>query len=100
MNGEKVPLLVIGKSANPRCFKSASLPLMYRNQSNAWMDCDLFNEYLTKLDNKLVIKEKNILMFIDNCAAHPKEYPKLKNIKVRFFPSNVTSSMYSVVISE
>ena len=30
-------------------------------------------------------------MFIDNCRAHLKEYPKLKNIVVRFFPPNITS---------
>jgi hypothetical protein len=30
-------------------------------------------------------------MLIDNCPAHPKDYPKLKKFIVHFFPSNVTS---------
>jgi hypothetical protein len=44
MNGEKLPLLVIGKSEKPRCFKNNLLSVMYRSQKNAWMDETLFNE--------------------------------------------------------
>jgi hypothetical protein len=90
MNGDKLPLLVIGKSEKPRCFKNARLPCMYRAQTNAWMNCGLFHEYLAKLDNKLSHANKKIIMFIDNCAAHSKEY-KLQNQTIKFFPPNVTS---------
>lgn len=34
---EKRKLLVIGKSANPRCFKNKFLPVKYKANSKAWM---------------------------------------------------------------
>ena len=91
MNGEKLPLLTIRMSSKPRCFRASPIPIMYRSQSNAWINCDIFNEYLHKLDHKLVSQNKSIKMFIDNCRAHPKDYPKLKNIAVRFYPTNLIS---------
>lgn len=44
----KVPLFVIGKSKNPRCFKHfKKLPVKYRSQKSAWMTRDLFKTWLT-----------------------------------------------------
>ena len=34
---EKLPLFVIGKSAKPRCFKNARLPVEYAANKKAWM---------------------------------------------------------------
>lgn len=34
---EKLPLLVIGKSAKPRCFKNANIPVDYTANKKAWM---------------------------------------------------------------
>ena len=43
--GEKVPLLVIGKSKNPRCFKNVkSLPCSYKSQAKSWMDSYIFTQ--------------------------------------------------------
>ena len=40
--GEKRPMYVIGKNANPRCFKHIkSLPCKYTNQAKSWMDSDI-----------------------------------------------------------
>ena len=41
----KLPLLLIGKAKNPRCFRNPNkeaLPIVYRNQTNAWIDRDIF----------------------------------------------------------
>jgi hypothetical protein len=39
----KLPLLLIGKSKKPRCFKNIkSLPVTYTAQKNAWIDSKLF----------------------------------------------------------
>jgi len=70
-----------------------SLPVMYRNQKNAWMNADLFNEYLNKLEQKLSIQNQNMHMFIDSAGCHPKVYPKLKKLKTHFFPSNCTAKV-------
>ncbi|XP_043485190.1 jerky protein homolog-like [Leptopilina heterotoma] len=45
----KIPLFVIGKSKNPRCFKSvAKLPVEYNNQKSAWMTRELFRIWFTE----------------------------------------------------
>ena len=44
----KLPLLLIGKAKKPRCFKNISrdkLPLLYENQSNAWVNTDIFTRW-------------------------------------------------------
>ena len=58
MDGEKLPLLAIGKSAKQRCFRGSPIPIMHRNQPNAWNDSNIFNEYQIKLDSKLVTQKK------------------------------------------
>ena len=43
MNGDKLPMFVIGKSKNPRCLKNIKkLPCRYRGQKKSWMDSTLF----------------------------------------------------------
>jgi hypothetical protein len=39
---EKVPLLVIGKSAKPRSFKNARIPVDYKANKKAWMTGKFF----------------------------------------------------------
>ena len=47
---EKLPLLVIGKFAKPRCFKNArSIPVQYEANKRAWM---VSGSWLSKLDIK------------------------------------------------
>ncbi|XP_063230823.1 tigger transposable element-derived protein 4-like [Bacillus rossius redtenbacheri] len=88
---EKLPLLKIGKSANPRCFKNVkSKPVDYVNSSNAWMTGDLFSKWLIKLDKKFIKEKRQVVLFIDNCTAH-NTIPVLKCVKVVFFPANMTS---------
>ena len=44
----KLPLLFIGKAANPRCFKhvnKAALLIVYRSQKNAWADAAIFTDW-------------------------------------------------------
>ena len=55
---EKLPLLVIGKFAKPRCFKNArSIPVQYEANKRAWMVSDIFSSWLSKLDIKCQKKE-------------------------------------------
>ena len=44
----KLPLLLIGKAKNPRCFrnlKKEALPVVYGSQKNAWVDRDIFSDW-------------------------------------------------------
>nr|XP_002735168.1 PREDICTED: tigger transposable element-derived protein 6-like [Saccoglossus kowalevskii] len=90
---EKLKPLVIGKSKNPRCFKNVkSLPVDYKANKKAWMVSDLFIEWLHKLDKKYKRQKRKILMFVDNCPAHPA-VKNLKAIKLVFLPPNTTSKL-------
>ena len=58
-HGEKIPMFVIGKSANPRYFKHVcNLSCRYRSHKKAWMDGTLFEEWLHELDRKFEIARK------------------------------------------
>ncbi|KAI5151993.1 hypothetical protein ENBRE01_2487 [Enteropsectra breve] len=51
----------------------------------------IFTKELVRLDSELRNKNRNIILLIDNCAAHPDINSSLTNIKLVFFPPNVTS---------
>ena len=56
--GEKLPMFVIGKAKNPRCFKNIKqLPCRYRNQKKSWMTGVLFGEWLKILILSSVLKK-------------------------------------------
>ena len=93
MTGEKLPLLVIGKAKNPRCFKGVrNLPLEYTANRNAWMTGDIFKDYLKKWNSKLSKAHRTVLLIIDNCPAHPPRL-SLSNIVMKFLPPNTTSKL-------
>lgn len=88
---EKLPLLMIGKSANPHCFRNVKQkPIKYNNNKKSWMTGLLFEDWLLELDKHFTKQKRTILLFIDNCSAH-NNIPALKNVKVLFFPPNMTS---------
>jgi hypothetical protein len=92
---EKIKLLLIGKSKNPRCFRGTKwLPVDYESNSKAWMTGALFEKWLLKLDRKFEAENRKVLMLIDNCPAHPQDVQrKLKFIELKFFPPNATSKL-------
>ena len=49
---DRKKLLVIGKSQNPRGFPSdiSKLPVVYQNSTKAWMNSQIFTEYLRTWD--------------------------------------------------
>ena len=70
---DKVPLWVIGKFLNPRCFKNDNrdnLNCKHRANSNAWMASLFFMEWLKWFDSRL---DRNVLLILDNCTTHGKK---------------------------
>ena len=65
---------MIGKSKKPRCFNGVkTLPLDYTHQDNAWMNTEIFNNYLEKLDKRLATllePNKKALIVVYNCKEH------------------------------
>lgn len=88
---DKLPLLVIGKSANPRCFKGIkTLPTMYASNRRAWMTSKEWQVYLKNLDKKFTKEMRKVLFVADNCPSHCP-VSGLKSIKFQFLPPNVTA---------
>lgn len=91
---EKLKVVVIGKSAKPRCFRGVKcLPVTYKNNKKAWMTGDLFEMWLLELDKYFLRQNRKVLLTIDNCPAHPQIGHKLKAINLSFFPPNMTSKL-------
>lgn len=98
----KFPLLLIGKSKNPRALKNVnreSLPVMYRSQKSAWMDSAIFKDWffncfvpgVTKYLKDRGLPVKAVLL-IDNAPTHPAAESLVKgDITVKYLPPNVTS---------
>lgn len=88
---DKLPLLIIGKYARPRCFKNVkTLPTLYTHNKKAWMTSEIFTDWLRNLDKKFSRNRRKIAMIVDNCPAHP-HVRSLKSIELIFLPPNTTS---------
>ena len=84
---EKCPLLTICKFKNPRCFHGIScLPTSYEANKNAWMTSVIFETWLRSR------RQRKIILFIDNCTAHP-HVQDLECIELVFLPPNTTSEI-------
>lgn len=96
MDGSERLIVVIGKYKNPRCFKGIkNFPIwLYLHNRTAWMTSETFNEIMLKLDKRMRKQNRNILVFLDNCASHP--FLNLNNIKLLFLPPNTTSRLQTL----
>jgi hypothetical protein len=94
----KLPPVIIGKYAKPRCFKNvniSNLQMTYRSNPKAWMLTTLFQEWLQEF-NYLVIqkhKGKRVLLLLDNCPSHNLQGLTLSHVDVYFLPPNTTSKI-------
>jgi hypothetical protein len=71
---DKQVRIMVGKSMKPCCFKNIKkLPVKYYANKKAWMTTTIFTEFLRALDASMGVQSRNILLFVDNCAAHPQD---------------------------
>ena len=92
--GEKLLMFVICKSKNPRCFKNVKhLPCEYKSQKKSWINSEIFEEWVRKLDRKFRADDRNIALIIDNFPAHPS-ISNLTNVQLVFLPPNTTSILH------
>jgi hypothetical protein len=96
---DRLPLWVIGKYKNPRCFKNINkntLGCQYRNNSNAWMTQEIFLEWLRGFD--LHVSGCKVLLIMDNFSGHiPLDqlpnHIQLRNTTIFYLPPNATSKI-------
>lgn len=90
---EKLPPVMIGRSEKPRCFaKVKSFPILYKSNRKSWMTSAIFGEWLKKVDKSMGLKNRKILLFIDNCSSH-KNLPSTKNVTIQFLSPHTTSKL-------
>ena len=90
---DKVEPLIIGRSANPRCFRGIkSVPLPYEANKSAWMTSTVWIKWIKGFNARMKRLNKSVLLFIDNCPAHPR-VDKLSNVKVVYLPPQTTSHL-------
>ena len=80
--GNKLPMFVIGKVKNPRCFKYVKfLPCRYSNQRKSWMDGKLFEGWSQKGTQHVCIWRKKCC-FCDRQLPCPSSYWQPKSNQV------------------
>lgn len=88
---DKRPLLIIGKSKRPNCFKGIkTLPTLYEANQNAWMTSDIFKAWLTKFDDRMTKSNRKIALVMDNATSHNTNL-RLKSVEIVRIPPNTTS---------
>lgn len=83
--------LVIGRAANPRCFKNVdkqALGIHYRANKTAWMTGAYFTEWLQEFDRSM--NGRKIALILDGASSHCKDL-ELNNIEMIFLKANTTS---------
>ena len=88
---EKHSIFILGKSRNRRCFKNVKyLPCQYVTQKKSWMNSQIFEDWVRKLNQKFRVDERKIALTMGNCPAC-SSISNLINIQLVFLPSNTTS---------
>lgn len=92
---EKLQPLIIGKEKRPACFEHKSgedLGFHYQNNLKAWMNTEIFNDWISLWDRDLKVKNTKILLLVDNFSGHNLHPDRtLSNIRLEFFAPNLTS---------
>ena len=90
---------VIWRSKLPRCFKSLkdasrTISVHYFSNKKAWMNLDIMESILQRLDRRMNQVTRKVILFWDNATCHPETaQASLKNIKLVFLPKNTTSQL-------
>ena len=100
----KLPLMFVGKAANPCCFKNvnkSALPVVYYSQKNAWVNCDIFSSWFHSHFVPAVtrhMREKGLLvkalLLLDNAPVHLDSASLVStegDINAMFLPANTTA---------
>ncbi|XP_074947037.1 tigger transposable element-derived protein 4 [Phalacrocorax aristotelis] len=88
---EKLPLLVIGKTKIPHCFKDLeSLPVDYEANDMAWVTSEVFEQWMHKLDDRFQAQQRRVVILVDSLPAHT-EVKNLESVKLVFSPPDSSS---------
>lgn len=89
----KVGLTLIGRAANPRCFRKRACPLKYFSQSNAWSDTATFLKWWKEVFLPFIRRwtHEPVLLLMDGCSSHADLVDPRGQVTVMTYPPNCTS---------
>lgn len=92
---DKQKPIVINKAYKPQVFGKRFDPQRlvhwYANKK-AWMTTGLFNNWIIKFNSDIKLKNKKVILLLDNASSHVKEeMTTLSNVVLHFLPPNTTS---------
>lgn len=84
---------IIGKSKNPRCFRTRPSPIKYFSQANAWSDGATFKKSWLEVFIPFIRQWTHlpVLLLMDGCASHDFFVDPKEQIKTMVYPPNCTS---------
>lgn len=91
--GEKLPLLIVGKSRKPRSLRNithSALPCSYTSSENAWMTRQLFRDWIAPLNSTFAAVNRKICIIMDNFSGHVLGQT-FSHVKIIYLPPGVTS---------
>ncbi|GMF37314.1 unnamed protein product [Phytophthora fragariaefolia] len=96
---DKLPLLFIGKAAQPRAFAGHNvtneLGVEYTSSSKAWMNTEIFQTWLRELDLRMILERRRILLL---CVVPPNQ-PRLGPTKIKLGYHKVLALLQAAVVA-
>lgn len=90
---EKLPLVILGKSARSRWLNDKPEAVGYVCTSKGWMTVAVFQQWLENLNVKMKQSNRHILLLFDNAPAHIEPETKVSHVEVLRLPKNTTAVM-------
>ncbi|RIB30890.1 DDE superfamily endonuclease-domain-containing protein [Gigaspora rosea] len=94
---KKMKLAFIHTCKTPRPLRNlnyTNLPIYYYWNKKSWMQVNIFNDLLLKLNYQIKLNDQKIILLVDNAPVHiilDETKPKLDCLRVEFLPPNTTS---------
>ena len=94
---ERLPLFVVGRAQHPRCFNGRNVAgegYEYQSSVRAWMNRDLFFQWLLRFDRYFGEKNgRRVALIFDNASCHGNRdnLPEMQNVEVIYLSPRTTS---------
>lgn len=97
----KMPMSIIGRARNPRCFPSQKVPIEYLLQTNAWLDNEPFTSWFAEVflpfaQDHTTGSEDKLLLQTDCCRSHYALRDPEGRIEVWMLPGKSTDKHQSM----